>query len=206
MQHKPLTGVQSQMQRHGDQQKISLLGHRDQYPAVAITIGFYPIKTSRLVPCIEHSYTHFMIFLRALLIWGLALSLPVEGMAANMMTHCKDMQRIVVGKTAEGITQHDHAAMMANMSDDASMANMHHHSMQSDSAKKSGKASQLGCQCGCKCGGDCALSCTGMMMSFTQSDLPLYEQASSPLASLQRSQARAAYRYDPLRPPSAVAL
>ena len=96
--------------------------------------------------------------------------------------------------------------MMAAMSDDSSMEHMHHHGMPDASAKKSGKASQLGCHCGCKCGGDCALSCAGMMMSFTQSVFSLDQHASSPLATLQRSEAHAAYSDDPLRPPSAVAL
>jgi hypothetical protein len=147
-----------------------------------------------------------MILLRAFVIWILALSLPVEGMAANMMTHCKDMQKIVAGKTVQGMSHHDHAAMMATMSIDSSMEHMHHHGMHGDSAKKSGKVSQLGCHCGCKCGGDCALSCAGMMMSFTQSVFSLDHRASTPLASMQRSQAHAAYTDDPLRPPSAVAL
>jgi hypothetical protein len=141
-----------------------------------------------------------------MLIWILALSLPAEGMAASMMVHCKDMQKVAAAKTVEGMPHHDHAAMMAAMSDDSSMEHMHRHGMHSNTAKKSGKASQLGCQCGCKCGGDCALSCAGMMMSFAQNEFSLYEQTSAPLASLQRGQARAAYRYDPLRPPSAVAL
>jgi len=147
-----------------------------------------------------------MYLLRAMLIWVLALSLPVEGMAAGMMTHCKDMQKTVAGKTVQGISHHDHAAMMAAMSDDASMMQMHHHGMRGDSAKKSSQISKLGCHCGCKCGGDCALSCAAMMMPIMQSRFVLNEQGRSSLASLRVAQAHAAYRYDPLRPPSAVAL
>ena len=147
-----------------------------------------------------------MYLLRAVLIWVLALSLPVEGMAANVMTHCKDMQKAVAGKTVQGMSHHDHASMMAAVSDGSAMMNMQHHDMHANSAKKSRQFSKLGCDCGCKCGGDCALSCAAMMMSVMQSRLVLNEQARALLASLQVAQVQSAYRYDPLRPPSAVAL
>lgn len=147
-----------------------------------------------------------MYLLRAILIWVLALSLPVEGMAASVMTHCKDMQKAVAGTTVQGMNHHDHAAMMAAMSDDSSMMHMQHHDKQADSARKSSPISKLGCNCGCKCGGNCALSCAAMMMPVMQSRFTLNEQGRSSLLSLQVGQAHAAYRYDPLRPPSAVAL
>ena len=144
-----------------------------------------------------------MSLLRAMLIWVLALSLPVEGMAASMMTHCKDMQKTTAHMNMQGMSHHDHEAMMAAMSDDSSMAQMHHHD---DSAKTTSTVSKLGCHCGCKCGGDCALSCAAMMMPVVQSRFMLNEQGHASLASLRVAQAHAAYRYDPLRPPSAVAL
>ena len=146
-----------------------------------------------------------MKLLRAMLIWALALFLPIEGMAMSSMTHCKDMQKATVGVAMQGMDHHDHAAMMASMTDDSSMAHMHHH-MEGGSSTKPAKASNLGCQCGCKCGGDCAVSCAGMMVSLVSLGFTFDAQASALHIALPHSQAHAAYRYDPLRPPSAVAL
>ena len=151
----------------------------------------------------QRFHNQIMNFLRAMLIWVLALSLPVEGMAANLMTHCKDMQMAGVATSAAAMSHHDHAAMMAMgaMADDPSMAQMHHHT-----AKQSHKALKPGCQCGCKCGGDCALSCSGMMVPLALTSLPMDSRTAAFHMLMPRGQAHAAYRYEPLRPPSAVAL
>ncbi len=146
-----------------------------------------------------------MTFLRAMLIWVLAFSLPIEAMAANSMSHCKDMQNPAAGAAPQLVGQHDHAAMMAAMSDDASMQHMHHQ-MQGSSVKKPVKTSGIGCQCGCKCSGDCALSCTGMMVSLSRIGFSFAGQPDAARTILLRGQAHAAYRFDPLRPPSAVTL
>ncbi|TAM26536.1 MAG: hypothetical protein EPN60_09705 [Nevskiaceae bacterium] len=150
-----------------------------------------------------------MPFLRALVIWMLALSLPIEGMASAAMAQCKDMQSSSAAPTASMPASHDHAAMMAMASMDApdSMAPMNHAkpSNSADSEKDLG-ASSVGCKCGCKCSGDCAVSCAGMMISFPQSGLSFAGISVALPVAMPRGQARAAYRYEPLRPPSAVAL
>lgn len=146
-----------------------------------------------------------MLILRAMLIWILALSLPIEGMAASVMTHCKDMRSSVTEQSMNGMNHHDHAAMMAAMEGDPSMAHMQH-DMQGDSADKPVKALKIGCHCGCKCGGDCALSCLGTMATMAQAGFTFDSELTSMRASSLRSQTHAAYRYVPLRPPSAVAL
>ena len=106
---------------------------------------------------------------RALLIWFLALSLPLEGMASVAMSHCKDMPSATAASSDSMPGGHDHAAMMAmaSLEDSESMAHMHHAQPpgQADSEKDSG-ASDAGCQCGCDCSGDCAVACAGMMFSI----------------------------------------
>lgn len=146
--------------------------------------------------------------LRAMLIWVLALCLPMEGMAANLMTHCNDMQSSDSVSDAQTMSHHDHAAMMATDSmsstDMSSMAN--HHSMHGDSMKMAEEASKLSCQCGCDCSGDCLVSCAGMMFGTTQFGLVADLRAVSNPIIAPRGQAHSAYRYDSLRPPSAVTL
>jgi len=150
-----------------------------------------------------------MQFLRAMLIWVLALCLPVEGMAANLITHCKDMQNAAASQSMTGMSHHDHAAMMAvgSMSD-AEMASMSsHHAMHGSSMKQPAKSLKVGCKCGCKCSGNCAVSCAGMMISLVSvAGIILDGEPASIHSAMPRSQAHAAYRYDHLRPPSAVAL
>jgi len=147
-----------------------------------------------------------MEFLRALVIWIMALSLPIEGAAAMAMSHCKDMPSASAESAASMPAGHDHAAMMA-MADTDSMAHMHHAmpSSEDDSAKNY-TSSKPGCECGCQCSGDCAVSCAGMMLSFAQSGFSFAGVRNSVAVAMPQGQAHAAYRYDPLRPPSAVAL
>ena len=150
-----------------------------------------------------------MQFLRTMLVWVLVLCLPVEGMAANLMTHCKDMQKAVAGHSMQGMSHHDHAAMMAmgGMSDAEMAAMPSHHEMHGASMKQPAKALKAGCKCGCKCSGSCAVSCTGMMVSLVSAaGISLNGEPVSIHTAMPRGQAHAAYRYDPLRPPSAVAL
>ena len=150
-----------------------------------------------------------MQFLRTMLVWVLVLCLPVEGMAANLMAHCKDMQKAVAGHSMQGMSHHDHAAMMAmgSMSEAEMAAMPSHHAMHGDSMKSSAKALKAGCKCGCKCSGNCAVSCAGVMVSLVSAmDVTFGGELVSIHAALPRGQAHAAYRYDPLRPPSAVAL
>lgn len=147
-----------------------------------------------------------MQMLRALLLWMLMLSLPVEAMASVSMAHCKD-QPIATESIAPMV--HDHVAMMAmaESGDDEAMAHMHHAmpSSGADEAKDSSD-SKSGCQCGCNCSGDCAVVCAGIMLSMPQTGLKLLEIGASASFAMPHGQAHAAYRYDPLRPPSAVAL
>lgn len=157
-----------------------------------------------------------MSFFRTFLIWILAISLPVDALASVSMSNCKDMQQATVEMDHEmpgmdhGVSSHDHAAMMAMadeaVSDDAGMHD--HHAMASGSAADSPeKAKSTGCQCGCKCSGNCAVSCASMLVAMTVERESVSVSAfSMPSANAPRSQAHAAYRFDPLRPPSAVAL
>ena len=140
---------------------------------------------------------------RALLIWFLALSLPLEGMASMAMSHCKDMPSASAAATASMPAGHDHAVMMAM----GSMDHMNHGQPPGDAdLEKDSEASDAGCQCGCDCSGNCAVVCAGMMLSLSQSGLSFVGLGSSTSVAMPQGQAHAAYRYDPLRPPSAVAL
>lgn len=150
-----------------------------------------------------------MQFLRTMMIWILVLCLPVEGMAANLMTHCKDMQKAVAGQSMQGMSHHDHAAMMGmgSMSDAEMAAMPSHHAMHGASMKQPAKALKAGCKCGCKCSGNCAVSCSAMMASLVSIARVTFEgQPVSLRTAMPCGQAHAAYHYDPLRPPSAVAL
>jgi anaerobic selenocysteine-containing dehydrogenase len=125
------------------------------------------------------------------------------------MSHCKDMQKAVVGLSEKGMNHHDHAAMMAMGSmSDAEMAAMPTHQFKhGDSMQQSAKATKAGCQCGCKCGGSCAVSCAGMMVSLISVTAVNFDlRPASIHTTTPRGQAHAAYCYEPLRPPSAVAL
>lgn len=149
-----------------------------------------------------------MHFLRSALIWILVLCLPVEGMAANLMSHCKDMQMTDAVAEGQAMSHHDHAAMMAmgGMADEEMAAMPDHHMMHGDSMEAPAEAADDGCECGCKCSGNCAVSCASMMFGLVQMGLVADSDSSSHLVIAPRGQAHAAYRYDPLRPPSAVAL
>lgn len=151
-----------------------------------------------------------MPVLRALLIWFLALSLPLEGMASMAMSHCKDMPSTSAAATNSMPAGHDHAAMMAMGSMDDGSGSMDHtnHGQPPGEAgsEQDSDASDAGCQCGCDCSGDCAVACAGVMLSFSQSGLSFVGLGSSSSVAMPHGQAHAAYRYDPLRPPSAVAL
>jgi uncharacterized protein involved in copper resistance len=144
--------------------------------------------------------------LRALILWMLVLSLPIEGMASVSMAHCKDQPIAALSTTP---IAHDHAAMMAmaGMGDDEAMAHMHHAmpSSNADEAKDS-SASKSDCQCGCNCSDDCAVACAGVMLSMPQAGFTLLVLDAFAPVVMPHGQAHAAYRYDPLRPPSAVAL
>jgi len=123
------------------------------------------------------------------------------------MAHCADMKagKPSVSPVVSG--PHDHAAMMAMsaMASDTPMAGMDH-AQHVGSAKKTGKATKTSCECGCKCSGDCAVACSGMMVSLIPLGFSMDGNAASAVMMMPRGQAHAAYRYDPLRPPSAVAL
>lgn len=148
-----------------------------------------------------------MKIFRALLIWILALSLPIEGMATSSMAHCAEMKLAKPSVSAVARGPHDHAAMMAMgaMANDPSMAEMNH-AQHVVSAQKAGNTAKASCECGCKCSGDCAVACSGMMVSLAQFGFSMDVNAASAVMMMPRGQAHAAYRYDPLRPPSAVAL
>lgn len=149
-----------------------------------------------------------MRVLRAALVWILVLCLPVEGMAANLMSHCKDMQSAGASADGQATSHHDHAAMMAmdGMSD-ADMASMpDHHMMHGESMEQPDEALDGGCKCGCKCSGNCAVSCAGMMLGLFQENLFPDLSPDLHLVVAPLGQAHSAYRFDPIRPPSAVAL
>ena len=150
-----------------------------------------------------------MKVLRTLVACLLMLSLPIEGMASVAMAHCKDTHLTAGTSSVSMQAGHDHAAMMAmaSMSDADSAAHMQHAapSENAEGAKDVG-ASEVGCQCGCDCSGDCAVSCAGMMLSLTAVGLSLALADVAIAVAMPQGQAHAAYLYDPLRPPSAVAL
>lgn len=146
---------------------------------------------------------------RTLLVWLMVLSLPVEGMASTAMAHCKDLKTSAAGSSAAMPNGHDHAAMMAMAAmDDAGSAAQTHHALPSRDAgvAKGGEASKVGCQCGCKCSGDCAVSCVGLMILLTHAGFAAAATDVALSVAMPQGQAHAAYLYDPLRPPSAVAL
>lgn len=148
-----------------------------------------------------------MKVLRAALVWLLVLSLPLEGIASVAMSHCKDLQASAAGSAKPMPMAHDHAAMMAVMDAADTAAHQHHaqHSSDADTAADAG-ASQAGCQCGCQCTGDCAVPCIGTMILLTHSGFAAAADAGAPAVAMPQGQAHAAYRHEPLRPPSAVAL
>lgn len=162
-----------------------------------------------------------MQLLRTMLVWVLVLCLPVEGMAANLMTHCKDMQGQIAGQ--ETAAKHDHAAMMRQMAEAAAASGQgehsHHHAMADQGGEAmqaahdgheeaSGKthAKKAGCQCGCDCSGNCAVACTTSVASVSAGSEHLTTKQNALRPALVRSQAMAAHRFTPLRPPSAAAL
>ncbi len=150
-----------------------------------------------------------MSFLRAFVIWIMALSLPIEGAAAMAMAHCKDMPSASAESPALMPAGHDHAAMMAmaDMEGSDSVEHMHHAMPSSeDESGKGDSTAKPGCECGCQCSGNCAVSCAGTMLSFAQSGLSFAGIGDSVAVAMPQGQAHAAYRYEPLRPPSAVAL
>ena len=150
-----------------------------------------------------------MKLLRAILVWVLVLSLPIEGMASMAMAHCQDQQARPATSSNSMPAGHDHAAMMAmaSMAEADSMAHMHHAAPStSDEPLKDFKASSADCKCGCDCSGNCAVACAGMMLSAAHVGLSFAIADVSVSVAMPQGQAHAAYRYDPLRPPSAVAL
>ena len=149
-----------------------------------------------------------MKIIRAMLIWILAFSLPIEGMAGVSMAHCKDMSLMASTAAAEAPGAHDHAAMMAmgGMSDEASMAGMSHAQPGASAEKTSDDIAHAACECGCKCSGDCVVACSGMMVSLLRVGFSMDGKAASVSTAIPHGQAHAAYRHALLRPPSAVAL
>ena len=147
-----------------------------------------------------------MISLRAILVWVMMLSLPVQGIAATSMTHCKGMPAGARAVSGQLMAHHDHAAMMAAMAASEAATMMPMHGLHTMHSGKAGKGFKLGCQCGCKCGGDCAMSCAGMMAAAVYLSLPSDYRSDCVSSEAPCAQAHAAYRYDPLRPPSAVAI
>lgn len=158
-----------------------------------------------------------MQFLRNILILMLAISLPVDALASVSMSQCKDMQAATSNHQATShdmpsmdheMAGHDHAAMMA-MDKQPTMdaGGAHDHHSMSGSSESKDKPQGFGCQCGCKCSGNCAVGCASMLIAIAISTLPESDDVPAMLAvPAPRGQAHAAYRFDPLRPPSAVAL
>lgn len=142
----------------------------------------------------------------------LALALPTQAFASASMAHCKGAADTAAAGPRQLPAHHDHAAMMASMAGaqqemsamDHSMAGMDH------TVKKASAHAAIqklfGCECGCQCGADCAVSCAVMVTALLASPLTINGHAVDPASASSRSQAHAAYRYEPLRPPSAAAL
>lgn len=156
-----------------------------------------------------------MSFLRTLMIWLLVLSLPVDALASASMSQCKDMQMLVSSAMNNDMvgmdhstSGHDHAAMMAMANSSSVEADdPDGHLSMKHAAASAEESKSLGCKCGCKCSGNCAVSCAAMLITIALHGAPDYAGAlSTHSTSMPRGQAHAAYRYDPLRPPSAVAL
>ncbi len=163
-----------------------------------------------------------MSLFRIATLWLLVLALPAQSWAAVSMAHCKDMQSQVADEGTPA--HHDHAAMMRQMAAvaDADHGDHHghhampeeqsepqpsaHHDAASDVQSGDAKAKTMGCECGCECSGNCAMTCAASVSAFAGQN-PLHEWgASRPIAAALPSQAMAAHRFTPLRPPSAAAL
>lgn len=155
-----------------------------------------------------------MSFFRTLIIWILAFSLPVEAVASVSMSQCKDMQMSMSVPLRPGanpmhhdMSAKDHAAMMgASVGADSNVSSLHKHHSMAKADGSSDTAKSLGCKCGCKCSGNCAVSCAAMLGTLAAHQPPGFISDSSLLfVAGPRGQAHAAYRFDPLRPPSTVA-
>ena len=152
-----------------------------------------------------------MKILRTLFIWILATALPVQGFASVAMTHCKDARSTASMDMSQMPAHHDHAAMMAKMAAqaaDAKMAEMGqmNHAVKQVSSQVDSKSFKFGCECGCKCGNDCGMSCAVMAVTLITTGVSVNDHTVDFAAASPRGQAHAAYRYEPLRPPTTVVL
>jgi len=147
-----------------------------------------------------------MYLLRRFILWLVVLLLPLQAVAASAMMQCQDMAAASqVQATQQDGPAHDHAAMMAAMGSDMDMSDMNHAAM--DHAGPEHEASDgAGCDCGCQCAASCSVGCASVAAFVSPASVfvSLDDRRKQPRET--REQAHAAYRYDPLRPPSAVAL
>ncbi|WP_148044789.1 hypothetical protein [Stagnimonas aquatica] len=147
-----------------------------------------------------------MKVLRPLIVWLIVILLPLQAVAASAMMQCKDMG---AASPAEAAQQdgpvHDHAAMMAAMGADMDMSGMDHAAMDHEGSEHK-TSSGAGCDCGCQCAASCSVGCATVAAFVTPVFAVVDFSSGREQARETREQAHAAYRYDPLRPPSAVAL
>lgn len=144
----------------------------------------------------------------------LALALPTQAFASASMAHCKGAASTAAADPRQMPAHHDHAAMMASMAAEGvqqDMSGMDHSMAGIDHTVKKAPAHTaikklFGCECGCNCSGDCAVSCAVMVTALLASALTIEGHVLDLASASPRSQAHAAYRYEPLRPPSVAAL
>jgi hypothetical protein len=153
---------------------------------------------------------------RAMALWLLVLAVPAQSWAAVVMTHCKDMQSEAVHQQAPA--PHDHAAMMRQMAEAASADPHGGHHAHRDTSDRGSSAQQsagagtdagnkgLDCECDCDCSGNCAVSCATSALSLSRTMAHSVLDGGTLRPAALRSQALTAYRFPPLRPPSAAAI
>jgi hypothetical protein len=157
-----------------------------------------------------------MSHFRVITMWLLVLVVPAQSWAAMAMTHCKDMQSQATNSESPA---HDHAAMMQQMAETAATGQLGEHhgelvmpEQASDSAhhghasNADTEATVADCECGCDCSGDCAMTCAASAASLINGNRAQAIKQETLRPTALRSQALAAHRFTPLRPPSAVAL
>lgn len=142
------------------------------------------------------------------------LAITLQSWAVVGVAHCKDMQSRAANEVATA--QHDHVAMMRKKAETVP-AGLHdeHHAMAdegSNAAKSAGvefgpdDSEPLDCECRCDCSGNCSVTCAASAASLGGNTAhPGLGNNTLHPATLP-SQALAAHRLTPLRPPSAAAI
>lgn len=169
--------------------------------SVTATDSAFHGPATSLAAHLYRAHTFHMRLLRPLIIWFIVAVLPLQAVAASAMMQCKDMRAtraVQVAKQDSPI--HDHAAMMGAMGSDMDHAAMD----QGDLNPKT--PNDAGCDCGCQCAASCSVGCATVAAFVTPAVAVVDFSNGRKQVIAPRGQAHAAYRYESLRPPSAVAL